>query len=404
MRRSYAFFLAAGFILIFGTQLVFMLLLSTPNGIRIRSPEGAFELDRAFVVSGDAWIKKGIASILVAATPRAGGAPVFAAGVRDEVKYRGTALYALSSWSSRVALPWDGVWELQATVTGTDGTGVSSAVREVQVRRGTAAREFQSWTPEHLLPIAIIALAAVCLGLRARRGGRVPALGTERSSRFMPMALALSAAMWLNELIYQVYWFRVGGWSAPSALMVQMCGLSIMFLPVMLLSESGRSRQALFDILYFWGIGGALQALIAPDIGANGFPAYKYFSFFLSHGLIITCAAVMALAGGVSITWRSLVRVVVVTNILLVPVYGLDRLLTLVPPYDPGNYFVLGYPPPTGSLVDLFSDIFGPSPRYVLGLELMGLFVFGILYLPWPIARAISRISRRQTPKTGESR
>jgi hypothetical integral membrane protein (TIGR02206 family) len=173
--------------------------------------------------------------------------------------------------------------------------------------------------------------------------------------------------------------------------MLQMCGLSILLLPVMLFTESVRSRQFLFDALYFWGIGGALQALIAPDIGASGFPAYRYFSFFLSHGLIIASTVVMAMAGGLRITIRSFIRAFVATNILLVPVYGIDRLLALVPPYDPGNYFVLGYPPPTGSVVDVFAEIFGPSPRYVVGLELMGLAVFAILYLPWPVARLLGR-------------
>ena len=71
-------------------------------------------------------------------------------------------------------------------------------------------------------------------------------------------------------------------------------------------------------------------------------------------------------------------------------------LLRLIPPYDAGNYFVLAYPPPTGSVVDLFADIFGPSPRYVAGLELMGVAVFGLLYLPWPLSRFFA--ARRASP------
>jgi hypothetical integral membrane protein (TIGR02206 family) len=166
-----------------------------------------------------------------------------------------------------------------------------------------------------------------------------------------------------------------------------MCGLSILLLPLAHFTARPERRQFLFDLLYFWGIGGAIQALISPDIGANGFPAYRYFSFFISHGLIIASTLLLAIAGGVRITPRSLLRAFVVTNLVLLPAWGIDQLLRLVPPYDPGNYFVLGYPPPTGSIVDLFSDLFGPSPRYLVGLELMGLAIFGVLYLPWAIAR-----------------
>ncbi len=176
------------------------------------------------------------------------------------------------------------------------------------------------------------------------------------------------------------------GWSASSALMFQMCGLSILLLPLAHFTDRPERRQLLFDVLYFWGIGGAIQALVSPDIGANGFPAYRYFSFFVSHGLIIASTLLLAVAGGVRITLQSLLRVFVVTNLVLLPAWGLDQLLRLAPPYDPGNYFVLGYPPPTGSMVDLFSDIFGPAPRYLLGLEAMGVAIFLVLYLPWAIA------------------
>ena len=179
--------------------------------------------------------------------------------------------------------------------------------------------------------------------------------------------------------------------SFSTALMIQMCGLSILLFPFAFFSENPRTRQFLFDVLYFWAIGGAAQALISPDIGDSGFPYYRYFSFFISHGLIIASAIVMVMAGGVRITVRSLIRAVVVTNLILVPIYGIDMVLKLIPPYDPGNYFVLGFPPPTGSPVDLLSNIFGPSPRYVVGLEAMGIVVFLLLYAPWPIAR----LSRR---------
>jgi hypothetical integral membrane protein (TIGR02206 family) len=393
MKRSRAIVLGAGLTLIIGAQILYTLILARPDGIRIRSPEAAVPLGRSFIVSGDAWMRAGLDSIEVTAVPvdqSARGTLAFA-GARDSVRYRGKTLFALSTWSTRVELPADGRWEISAAAVGPNGRQVRTAGRSLSVRAGTIPREFRSWTPEHLIPLGIILIASIGLGAVARgsRGDRAP--GRPGSSRFDRVALWMSVVLWVNELAYQLYWFLVGGWSAATALMLQMCGLSILLLPVMLFSEDPRIRQFLFDLLYFWGIGGALQALIAPDIGSSGFPAYRYFSFFISHGLIIASTVVMAMAGGLRITLRSFLRALVVTNLLLVPVYGIDQLLRLIPPYDPGNYFVLGYPPPTGSIVDLFAEIFGPSPRYVVGLELMGLAVFGILYLPWPIARFAPR-------------
>jgi hypothetical integral membrane protein (TIGR02206 family) len=361
--------------------------------MRIHSPQKEIPLGRSFVVSGDAWSRAGLDGIRVealAAGAHDTGVLTFPAS-RHAVKSRGRTLFLLAPWSVKVSLPSDGEWRLRGVAAGADGREIATPPRTVRVKAGTPAREFQSWTLEHGAPLLVIAALSIVVGLFARgeKGRAADPAGVSR--RFPAVALVLTLALWGNELAYQVYWFFVGGWSVTSALMLQMCGLSILFLPVMFFSENARTRQGLFDVLYFWGIGGAIQALIAPDIGANGFPAYRYFSFFVSHGLIMTAALTMAIAGRVTITLRSLLRALIVTNLLLIPMYGIDQALRLLPPYDPGNYFVLGYPPPTGSIVDLFSDIFGPSPRYVVGLELMGLAVFLVLYAPWPIARLIRR-------------
>jgi hypothetical integral membrane protein (TIGR02206 family) len=395
MSRSRWIIVAAGFAVILGAQAVFTIVLATPEGVRIHSPQQGLLQDRSLVVAGDAWARRGVASVRVEAIPadqRATGILSFPAA-RDAVTARGVTLFRLSSWSARVTLPGDGRWTLRAVSVDTAGRETATPPRELGVRAGAPTLQFRSWTPEHLVPIAIIVLVSVGLGLFARPGGeRVREAGTGTGSRRLAvLGIVLTLAVWCNETAYQFYWFFTGGWSVSSALMLQMCGLSILFLPVMYFARKDTTRQWLFDILYFWGIGGALQALIAPDIGANGFPAYRYFSFFISHGLIIAMTVAMAIAGRVRITVRSLLRALVVTNVLLIPMYGIDRLIALLPPYDPGNYFILGYPPPTGSIVDLFVRVFGPFPWYVIGLEVMGIVVFLVLYAPWPLARLLGR-------------
>jgi hypothetical integral membrane protein (TIGR02206 family) len=373
---------AVGLSLILGMQAVFVAVLSTQDGARVKSPDGSVALDRSFTAAGDAWMQEGIARIVVSAVPLDGQerSTVSFEAARDGVRYRGKVQFLLSTWSVPVRLPSDGRWELWAEVHGSRGGTVRAESRTLDVRAGSPVREFRSWTAGHLIPLAIIVASSIGLALAARRTGS-----------FERFALVMTLCMWANELLYQLwFFFPARGWAAPTALMLQMCGLSLLLIPVMLFSEKPRVRQFLFDLLYFWGIGGAIQALIAPDIGTSGFPALRYFSFFISHGLIIASTALMAAAGGVRLTFRSFVRALVVTNLLLLPVYGIDQALRLIPPYDAGNYFVLGYPPPTGSMVDVFVEMFGPAPRYFIGLELMGIAVFLVLYLPWPIARRLA--------------
>lgn len=43
-----------------------------------------------------------------------------------------------------------------------------------------------------------------------------------------------------------------------------------------------------YEIAYFWGLGGTLQAVLTPDL-QHGFPSLVYVNFFLGHGLVIQC-------------------------------------------------------------------------------------------------------------------
>jgi uncharacterized membrane protein YwaF len=143
-----------------------------------------------------------------------------------------------------------------------------------------------------------------------------------------------------------------------------LAALALMFMPVLYFSREGCLRQVLFELLFFFGFGGAMQALFTPDLGMHGFP---------------------------ELTWKSWMRIATGTIGMSLAMHGLNQLFRFIPPYEVGNYFMMGYPPPTGSVIDVFATIFGPAPWYLAGLSLMGLVLLGILYLPYPIRRLIRR-------------
>jgi hypothetical integral membrane protein (TIGR02206 family) len=403
MRRSSRIFIALGLSLLAGVQVSNSLRLLARDGARIAWPEPGSSQSLVFTASGDAWMAPGpsaIASIRVEARPAAGAAreplsaeeaPLVFAAERAIVRGgRGAAPFALPYWTARIELPDAGPWTLRATATAGDGRSVSSEPRLFSVAApaeggGQGSSGFSAYTPIHFAALAAVALLVAAVALIARRGGEAW-LG--KAAPFLALAL------WGNEIAYQCYWMVVGGWSIPLSLMLQMCGLSIVLLPVCMMMENGRGRRLLGDVLYFWGLGGAIQALLTPDIGASGFPSYRFFSFFLSHGLIVASVAALVASRAIRIDARSLLRCLVVTNVVIVPIYLVDRLLVLVPPYAPGNFFMIGYPPPTGSPIDIMVSVFGPSPRYLAGLEIMGLAVFSLLWLPWGLAEARRRRAR----------
>mgnify|MGYP001050773071 CR=1 FL=1 len=208
MRRSRTIIVAAGLSLILGTQAVFIAVLSTPEGARVKSPDGTLPLDRSFVAAGDAWMREGIARIVVNAAPLDGqdGMAVSFDAARDAVRYRGQVQFLLSTWSVRVQLPSDGRWELWAEVEGVLGAKARAVSRVLDIEAGSPVREFRSWTAEHLVPLAVIAAVSIGLALAARRSGR-----------FDRFALVMVLCLWTNEFAYQLYWFFAAqGWAAPA--------------------------------------------------------------------------------------------------------------------------------------------------------------------------------------------
>jgi uncharacterized membrane protein YwaF len=152
----------------------------------------------------------------------------------------------------------------------------------------------------------------------------------------------------------------------------------------------------MFEVLYFFGLGGALQALFSPDIGLHGFPELKYFSYFLSHGTIVLGMVYAAAVYRLQIGWKSVLRIAAITIASAIAAWGLNQVFALFPPYELGNYFAMGYPPPNGSIIDVFAAVFGPAPRYLAGLVLMGIGLIGIITVPYWGAWLLRR---RRVPK-----
>jgi hypothetical integral membrane protein (TIGR02206 family) len=401
MKKSRIRFIAIGLGGLLAVQVVNTAGLLSRDGARIQWPEPGSRHGPDFVASGDVWMAGGseaISSLKLEAWPTSSPSPgpssstISAAlefpAERAVVQYQGRPLFSLPTWSARVRLPAEGDWSIRAVAFAADGRRVESAARRVSVGDLGLVSDsgFKSWSLPHLCAIAAVILGAIIVARFARRGG---AQWLDKAAPY------IAGAMWLNEIAYQCYWMAVGGWSQSVSLMLQMCGLSIILIPICLFLDDSPRRRYLADVLYFWGIGGAAQAILTPDIGASGFPSYRYFSFFLSHGLIIVAIIALAASGTIKIDLRSYARCIFVSNVVMVPIYFIDRLLALIPPYAPGNYFAIGYPPPTGSPIDLLVSIFGPAPRYIVGLEIMALLVFFALWIPWGIS------SRRVSRKAG---
>jgi hypothetical integral membrane protein (TIGR02206 family) len=384
MTRPMKVFIIASFCVLYGMQAVMFGLLMTPNGIRMHAPIAGLSLPRETTVAGDAWIRDGISRIEVRVRDEATGVTRTFPAERDAIRYQGQVVSRLAAWRAKVSFPHDGRYEVTAAAIGDDGRVVETRTRTVSASAAAVSHEFVFLSPAHLAALAAILAICIAVPLAVRRARS----GVVRHR----VALAIVLFLYVHEVVYEVYWFAIGAWTAGNCLLLHMCALALMFMPVLYFSREGRFRQILFELLFFFGLGGAMQALFTPDIGMHGFPELKYFNYFLSHGTIVLGLVYAAVVyPRFELTWKSWIRIGVGTIGMALSMHGLNQLFQFIPPYEVGNYFIMGYPPPTGSVIDIFAAIFGPAPWYLAGLILMGIVLLGILYLPYPIRRFLRR-------------
>jgi hypothetical integral membrane protein (TIGR02206 family) len=235
-----------------------------------------------------------------------------------------------------------------------------------------AGPPFVLFSAQHLLAIAATIVAILAVAICA---WRLPAPPREA----LRWALAIFCV--LNWLGWDAWQLANGVWMPAFSLPLQLCTFSVPVAALMLATRSAR----VFEPLYFWCFAGATQALITPDLQARGynFPHFCYWIFFTSHASIYL-AVVFASAGwGFRPTWRSLPRTFLITN-LLMAVVGLVNWLT------GGNYMFIAHKPDYPTLIDAL----GPWPWYIIGLELIGIVAFTLVYLPFALGDRLRRTSR----------
>jgi hypothetical integral membrane protein (TIGR02206 family) len=228
---------------------------------------------------------------------------------------------------------------------------------------------FVMFGPAHLVALGVV--LAVVVGVTRLKG----ASDVVRTR----VRWGLAITLWLNETGWHVWNAAVGQWSLKTMLPLHVCSILVWLGGYALVSKNYR----IYEVLYFLGIAGAFQALLTPDLGIYGFPHFRFFQTMISHGLIITAAVVLTVVEGMRPTWRSLLRVMVTTNVYMLVVFGINTLLG-------SNYMYVNRKPDTASLIDLM-----PAwPWYLPWLEVLGLVLFVLLYLPFAISDARARRGR----------
>jgi hypothetical integral membrane protein (TIGR02206 family) len=210
----------------------------------------------------------------------------------------------------------------------------------------------------HIVTLIIVALFV--FGLTLFKG----ASGQLRKRVRWTMGIVLI----LNEIAFHIWNIAIGTWTIQTMLPLQLCNVLVWLGAYMLFTKN----YTIYEFIYLLGITGPLQAILTPDAGPYGFPHFRYFQPFISHGLLVAAGVYMTVVEGYRPTWKSLLRVFVITNLYVIFIYFVNSAIG-------SNYLMINYKPDVPSLLTLLP----PWPWYIAWMEGIAVALVLLLYLPF---------------------
>lgn len=230
---------------------------------------------------------------------------------------------------------------------------------------------FQQFSISHLIVIFLI-VDVNCIIYVLRK--KIKKIKADKTIRVLIAALLL--ALFAADQIWEA---AAGIWSVQTSLPLHICGLSIFLCALMLLYKS----YPLYEITYFWGLAGASQAILTPDL-KYPFPHFMFFQFFLTHSLIITGCLWITFIDDFRPSLKSVAKTFALTNVYLALIAAFNY-------FTGSNYMYICRKPEHLSLLNYL----GPWPWYVFTGEFIALILFFICYLPFALSGIKDKLKRR---------
>jgi hypothetical integral membrane protein (TIGR02206 family) len=233
-----------------------------------------------------------------------------------------------------------------------------------------ASQSFELFGASHLATLVVIAAVAIVLPLAVRR------LAAHQARH---VAYLLAALLLGQEAID--LWRQIDARNlSPAALLpLHLCTLAVYLTAWTLVTRSYRT----YEVVYFWGLGGTMQALLTPDLTAR-FPDPTYLRFFAAHGLVIVGVMYLTITCRLRPYAVAIPRVAAITAALAGIIFVINLWLGT-------NFLYLMAKPAQPSLLDWF----GPWPWYLIGLVIVGFASLFVWYLPFLLLDLWRRRRRR---------
>ncbi|MCB0638988.1 MAG: TIGR02206 family membrane protein [Lewinella sp.] len=224
-------------------------------------------------------------------------------------------------------------------------------------------QDFQLFGAQHW--VVLVAMVSASLGLPwIARHGLNPRQQL-RLSRIMAVLISFAA------LAYPFLMMWLGVFDYRTDLPLDVCNLTALLLPFVM----WRPTLRMHEILYFWVLGGTLQAIVTPHL-FNGFPNFIFLKYWIVHAGLVVYVIYATVVFELRPTLRSLRR-------SFLALQGYVLFILIVNLLIGANYVYVLSKPPTASALDYL----GPWPWYLLVAEGVALLLFGMAYLPFTLLR-----------------
>ena len=227
-----------------------------------------------------------------------------------------------------------------------------------------AGTGFTTFAAPHLTALALtLALPAALAVIARRAGGEAPKI----------IAWLLAAVLLANELTYwtvRISQIGLDGW-VRHHMPLHLCGVAVWLTAVTLFFRNEKT----YEIVYFWGLVGAANAVLTPGGLAVDFPQYRFFQYFIAHSGIVTGVLFATWGLGMRPTLRGMFRAFGYLAAFAAFVAAANLALG-------SNFMWLSGPPP-GTLSPFFA---APWPWYLPILAAVGLAMFFVVLAPFLVA------------------
>lgn len=219
-------------------------------------------------------------------------------------------------------------------------------------------KPFVLFSPEHLIALGVLFLMSI--GVWVFRA-QFRCLKNENRFRIF-----IGMFMMIQEISLHIWRVTEGTWNVSTSIPLHVCSVLIWTIPILLFTKS----EKLFNFLFLLGIASSFNALLTPDMEGYGFPNYKFYQYFISHGLIFLSLLYMTFVHSMKPKLSSIKSTMIFLNLML-------PFVMVVNYFTKGNYMFLAAKPAGGSLIDFF----GPWPLYIIPVEFLAILMMYIVYI-----------------------